>query len=199
MLVLGCVYFLVFSNSLKRWKIEIFEKPRLHFKILPNSLKSLKIEIFVPFLSPFVAFMFCQQMVAMVFQYDMWHQRNQFMIKLAIFKKKWKYNNVGNNLVSVSKLEILFPDINEGINWKMFLLKLCMSLDPLARYLHTTWNESHFPARSSFAYILPICIVIFPIIDQIRYFFSSIMIRSLSSNVLLVFEQRRYRNLIKRR
>ena len=47
-LVLGCVYVQVFPNSWNRWKIGIFEEPRLHFQIFPNSLKSLKIEIFVP-------------------------------------------------------------------------------------------------------------------------------------------------------
>ena len=47
---------------------------------------------------------------------------SQFMIKLAVFKKK--YDHVGNNFVSVKELEILFSNINEGINCKMFLLWL---------------------------------------------------------------------------
>ena len=44
---------LIFSNSWKRRKIELFEyKPRLHFQIFPNSLKSWEIGIFeVPSIS----------------------------------------------------------------------------------------------------------------------------------------------------
>ena len=71
-----------FTQLIKRWEIVIFEILKLHFQIFPNSLKRLKIEIFVPF-----AFIF-GQMARVVFQYDgMWHQRSQFMIKLAVFKK----------------------------------------------------------------------------------------------------------------
>ena len=45
-------------------------------------------------------------------------ERSQFIIKLAVFKKKCQYYNVGNNFVLVYELEILFPNINEGINCK---------------------------------------------------------------------------------
>ena len=53
----------------KRWKIGIFEWPRLHFIIFPNSLKSLKIGTFEVSLSPYFF------LVRIIFQYDMWHKR----------------------------------------------------------------------------------------------------------------------------
>ena len=78
------ICFHVFLISLKRWKIEIFEKARMHLQICPNQLKCLKIGIFeVPLPS-----CFCQ-MVRIVFQYDTRRKRrNQFMIKLPVFKQK---------------------------------------------------------------------------------------------------------------
>ena len=38
---------------------------------------------------------------------------------IYVFKKKCLYYNVGNSLVLVSELEMLFPNINEGINCKI--------------------------------------------------------------------------------
>ena len=85
-LILKCwsvaVYIYKFFPILKkkRWEIGIFEKLRLQFS--PTSLKSLKIEIFVPLPSYLLK-------VRVVFQYDdMWRWRGQFMIKLAVIKKK---------------------------------------------------------------------------------------------------------------
>ena len=43
------------------------------------------------------------------------------MIKLPVFKKKSLCYNVGNNFVIILELEILFPNINEDINCKIFL------------------------------------------------------------------------------
>ena len=43
------------------------------------------------------------------------------MIKLPAFKQKCLYYNIHNNFVSVKDLEILFRNIDEGINCKILL------------------------------------------------------------------------------
>ena len=62
------------------WKAETSS----HFQIFPNSLKSLKIEIFVHLPSYLVKW----RGWSFSSMTNMRHQRSQFMIKLAIFKKK---------------------------------------------------------------------------------------------------------------
>ena len=105
----GLCIFPNFSQFIKRVKIEIFEKAWLHFQIFSNSLKSLKIEI----LSNGEDRLSVRHVAS--------ERRSQFMIKLSVFKKKYWYYNVGNNFVSISELETLFPNINVGINCNMFL------------------------------------------------------------------------------
>ena len=70
----------------------------------------MKIEIF----DPLRLYLVKWQMVKVVFQYDD-DERSQFLME---------FYNVGNNFVSVQELEILFQNINEGINCKIFLLWL---------------------------------------------------------------------------
>ena len=56
------------------------------------------------------------------------------MIKLPVFKKKKLCYNVGNNFVSFEELEILLPNIHEGINCKVFLRLSNFPPDPLTIY-----------------------------------------------------------------
>ena len=63
--ILKCWFWAAFTSKFfpihKREENLHFEKLRLDFQVFPNSLKSLKIEF--------------SEMLRMVFQYDMWHQR----------------------------------------------------------------------------------------------------------------------------
>ena len=97
------------------------------------------------------------QMVRIVFQYDMWHKRGG-AYELPVFKKECLYYNVGNNFVLVSELEILFPSINESINYKTFLrlLRLPPGLLAILQYIYKT-NRTCQQTRSRFAWILYIC------------------------------------------
>ena len=91
----GAVYIYKFFSIHKEMGNWDFCKAYITFPNFPQFIK--KFENFYPF-----AFIF-GQIVRVVFQYDdMWYQRSQFMIKLAVFKKK----NVNiimnvNNFVSV--------------------------------------------------------------------------------------------------
>ena len=86
--ILKCWSSKFFSISQNKWKIEIFEKPRLHYQIFPNSLKSLKIGIFeVPLPSHFC------QIVRIIFQYGMWRKRGGANLWLNYqFPRKNVYN-----------------------------------------------------------------------------------------------------------
>ena len=100
-------------------KLEFFEKPRLHFQIFPNSLKSLKIEIFVPLPSYFVKWWeWC----------NMWQQTER-RSQLLMFKFSRKNVNIILQITILCQFKswkyILFPNINEGIKCKIFLLWLC--------------------------------------------------------------------------
>ena len=68
-------------------------------------------------------------------------------------------------------METLFQNINEGMNCKIFLwLRHLLPSNPLISYLQYETNHTCQQPSPRFAWILPICIIIFPIIDQCRYF-----------------------------
>ena len=70
----------------------------------------------------------------------------QFTIKLPVFKKKKHlYYNVGNKFVWILELEMLFPNINEGINCNIFLPVGCGCAPRPISWLYTVCNESHLP------------------------------------------------------
>ena len=111
-------------------------------------------------------------------------RRSQFIIKLVVFKKKCQYYDVGNNFVSntVSKHKwgyklLIFPAV-------------AVPLDQLTSYLHKAKHETNRTWQHLmpfFAWIRPMCRIIFPIIHQCKYFFTSMMIRSWLLNVCSLF------------
>ena len=48
-------------------------------------------------------------------------------------------------------MEILFPNINEGINCKC--PAVAVPLDPLASYLYTAWKKSHLQAAKAYLWL----------------------------------------------
>ena len=118
------------------------------------------------FWSP-LAFIFCQ-MARIVFQYNMWRSRGGVNLWLNCqFSRKNTYN-VGNNFLSLSDLEILFQNINVGINCKIFMWLCCLPPDPptICSMERITLASQGFALLGFF----PICNIIFPIIDQCWYF-----------------------------
>ena len=130
-----------------------------------------------------LVFIVCQ-MVRIVFHYNVWYKkRSKLMTKLPAFKKECLYYTVGNNFEFVYELKILFPNMSYGvINWKIFMWLCRLLIEPLAIYSMKQIDRTYQQRRRWFAWILPMCNIIFPIIDLWRYFFTSV-IRPWSSNV----------------
>ena len=103
--------------------------------------------------------------------------------------------------MSLKQLKILFPNINEGV--LHYTKCSCCGCAPrpitsLVIYIqHETYCKCQQP-RPSFAWILPICNIIFPIIDQCRYFFLPLWWQSPDPQMSFLFEQQKYQNLTQR-
>ena len=97
------------------------------------------------------------------------------MTKLAAFNQKCLYYNVGNNFVSVESWKYCFQTWGY-INCKIFLRLHRLPPNPSAIYLFTVNELQLLAARSHFAWILPICIIVFLITDQcwMQIFFLSL-------------------------
>ena len=81
----GAVYISKFFQFIKEMGNWHFWKAYIAFPNFPQFTKKFENWNFCP-----LAFIFGQMVRVVVFQYDdMWRQRSQFMIKLAVFKKKF--------------------------------------------------------------------------------------------------------------
>ena len=124
--------------------------------------------------------------------------RSQFTIKLTVFKQKVLYSNIRTILYQLRVRNTVSKH-----KWRYKLQNVPVAAPPPARkpisYLQYEKNCTCQQSSPCFAWILPIAYalyIIFPIIDQWRYFFT--FMKGPDPQMFFDFEQNKYQNLIQK-